>query len=112
MTSAIPMNDFHKDFHIFTVIDLSPHGCITNQHKNQLPVGLLAHLIEHYIYIAGGPEFKSYTGLNFLEALFFTGHIFTTALSNVCYCKDRFHIHKASLLSKELLGTIHFFKIT
>ena len=35
------------DFHIFTVIDLSLHGFITNQLNEQLPVGLLAQLVEH-----------------------------------------------------------------
>ena len=41
------------DFHIFTVI-YSPnlHGFIWNQYNDQLPVGLLAQLVEHYTGIA------------------------------------------------------------
>ena len=40
------------DFYIFTVIYLSLHGFIWNQHKEQLPVGLLAQLVEHCTSIA------------------------------------------------------------
>ena len=36
------------DFHIFTVIYSSLHRFIWNQHNDQLPVGLLAQLVEHY----------------------------------------------------------------
>ena len=42
----------HNDFYIFTVIYLSLHGFIWNQHKEQLPVGLLAQLVEHCTSIA------------------------------------------------------------
>ena len=35
------------DFHIFPVIYLPLHGFIRNQHDDQLPVGFLAHLVEH-----------------------------------------------------------------
>ena len=35
------------DFIIFTVIYSSLHGFITNQHNDQLPVGLLAEFVEH-----------------------------------------------------------------
>ena len=40
------------DFYIFTVIYLSLHGFIWNQLKEQLPVGLLAQLVEHCTSIA------------------------------------------------------------
>ena len=39
-------------YYIFTVIYLSLHGFIWNQHKEQLPVGLLAQLVEHCTSIA------------------------------------------------------------
>ena len=34
------------DFHVFTVVYSSLHGLICNQHKDQLPVGLLTQLVE------------------------------------------------------------------
>ena len=40
------------DFYIFKVIYLSLHGFIWNQHNDQLPVGLLAQLVEHCTGIA------------------------------------------------------------
>ena len=40
------------DFHIFTVIYSSLHGFIWNQHTDQLPVGLLAQLVEDCTGIA------------------------------------------------------------
>ena len=40
------------DFHIFTVIYSSLHGFIMNQHNDQLPIGLLAQLVEHCFGIA------------------------------------------------------------
>ena len=33
-------------FYVFTAIDSSLHKFITNQHNDQLPVGLLAKLVE------------------------------------------------------------------
>ena len=42
----------HIWFLIFTVIYSSIHESIWNQHNNQLPVGLLAQLVEHCIGIA------------------------------------------------------------
>ena len=62
------------NFHIFTVIYSSLHGFIWNQHNNQLPVGLLAQLVEYCMGIAEFYGFKSRTGLKF-----FSGLIFTTA---------------------------------
>ena len=35
------------DFHIFTTVYSPLHGFIWNQHSDQLPVGLLAQLVEH-----------------------------------------------------------------
>ena len=40
------------DFHIFLAVYLSLHGFIWNQHNDQLPVGLLAQLVEHCTGIA------------------------------------------------------------
>ena len=39
------------DFHIFTVIDSSPHRFIMNQHNDKLLAGLLAQSVEHYTMI-------------------------------------------------------------
>ena len=36
-------------FHILTVVDVSLHGFITSQHYDQLPVGLLALLVEREV---------------------------------------------------------------
>ena len=40
------------DFHIFTFVYSPLHGYIWYQHNDQLPVGLLARLIEHCTGIA------------------------------------------------------------
>ena len=40
------------DFHIFTAVYSPLHGFIWNQHSDQLPVGLLAQLVEHCTGIA------------------------------------------------------------
>ena len=40
------------DFHIFTAVYSPLHGFIWNQHSGQLPVGLLAQLVEHCTSIA------------------------------------------------------------
>ena len=40
------------DFHTSTVIYSSLHGFTTKQHNDQLPVGLLAQLLEYYTGIA------------------------------------------------------------
>ena len=40
------------DFRIFTVVCLSLHGFVWNQHSDQLPVGLQAKLVELYTGIA------------------------------------------------------------
>ena len=62
------------DFHIFTVVYSPLHGFIWNQHDDQLPVGLLAQLVEHCTSIA------EVMGLNPIQAwIFFQALIFTTA---------------------------------
>ena len=40
---AVELYDIHK----FTVVQSSLHMLITNQHNDQLPVSLLAQLVEH-----------------------------------------------------------------
>ena len=40
------------DFHIFPAIYSPLHGFIWNQHSDQLPIGLLAQLVEHCTGIA------------------------------------------------------------
>ena len=57
------------DIYIFTVVYSPLHGFIWNQHNDQLPVGLLAQLVEHCPGIAG------VTSSNPLQACI----IFTTA---------------------------------
>ena len=53
------------DFHVFTVIDSSLHKFITNQHNDQLLVGLLAQLVEDCICI------KEVMGSNPVQAWIF-----------------------------------------
>ena len=72
----------------FTVIDSSLHRFITSQHNDQLPVSLLAQLVEQYTaWYCRDHGFKSHTGLNFLRPYI---HYCS---SDVHYCKDHFHIH-------------------
>ena len=52
ITAKIISLSFVNDFHIFTAIHLSPQRFITNQQNDQLPVGLLAQLVEHCTCIA------------------------------------------------------------
>ena len=62
------------DFHIFLAVYLSLHGFIWNQHNDQLPIGLLAHLVERCTGIA------EVMGSNSVQAwMFFSGLVFTTA---------------------------------
>ena len=61
------------DFHIFTAVYSPLHGFIWNQHSDQLPVGLLAQLVEHCTGIA------EVMGSNPVQAWIFSGLIFTTA---------------------------------
>ena len=74
------------DFHIFTVIYSSLHGFIWNQHTDQLPVGLLAQLVEHCTGIA------EVMGSNPLQAWIFFRPYFHYCSSSVRYCEDRFLI--------------------
>ena len=62
------------DFHIFKIIYSPLHGFIWNQHSDQLPVGLLAQLVNHCTGIA------EIMGPNPVQAwIFFSDLIFTTA---------------------------------
>ena len=61
------------DFHIFTVIYSSLQGIFWNQHKDQLPVGLLAQLVEHCIIAQ-----SSWVQILYRPEIF-SGLIFTTA---------------------------------
>ena len=71
----------------FTVIDSSLHRFITSQQNDQLPVSLLAQLVEHCTaWYCRDHGFKSHTGLKFLRPYI---HYCS---SDVHYCKDRFHI--------------------
>ena len=82
--SSVSLSAVHiRDFHIFTVIYSSLHGFIWNQHNDQLPVGLLAHLVEHcmvsqrsWVQIPYRPEF-------FLDLVHY-------CLSSVHYCEVTF----------------------
>ena len=73
------------DFHIFLAIYSSLYGFIWNQH-DQLPVGLLAQLVERCIGIA------EVMGSIPVQAWFFSGLIFHYC-SSVQYCEDHFYIH-------------------
>ena len=75
------------DFHIFTTVYSPLHGFIWNQHSDQLPVGLLAQLVEHCTGIT------KVMGSNPEHAWIFFRPSFHYYLSNVHYCEDRFHIH-------------------
>ena len=63
------------------------HGFIWNQLIDQLPVGLLAQLIERCTGIA------DVMGSNPVQARIFSGLVFHYCLSSVHYCEDHFHIH-------------------
>ena len=79
------------DFHIFITVYSPLHGFIWNQHIDQLPVGLLAQLVEHCTGIA------EVMGSNPVQAwiFFFFRRSFHYYLSSVHYCEDRFHIHNS-----------------
>ena len=74
-------------FYIFLTIYSSLHGFIWNQLNDQLPVGLLAQLVEPCTGIA------EVMGSNPVQAWFFFRPYFCCCSSSVHYCKDRFHIH-------------------
>ena len=69
-------------------IDSSLHGFITNQQNDQLLIGLLAQLVEHWTGIA------EVIGSNPVQGwIFFSRPYFYYCLSSVHYCEDRLHIH-------------------
>ena len=81
------------DFHIFTTVYSPLHGFIWNQHSDQLPVGLLAQLVEHCTGIA------EVMGSNPVQAWIFFRPSFYYYLSSVHYCEDRFHIQEMLLFA-------------
>ena len=83
------------DFHIFTTAYSSLHGFIWNQHSDQLPVGLLAQLVEHCTGIA------EVMGSNPIQAWIPLRPSFHYYLSSVHYCEDRFHIQSGLCLNAE-----------
>ena len=89
------------DFHIFTTVYSPLHGFIWNQHSDQLPVGLLAQLVEHCTGIA------EVMGSNPVQAWIFFRPSFHYYLSSVHYCEDRFHIHVFNRSSNIWLPYIH-----
>ena len=76
---------FIYDFHISTVIYSPLLRFIWNQHNDQLPVGLLAQLVEH---CTGTAEVM---GSNPIHPEFFQAS-FSLPLKLCCNCEDRFHI--------------------
>ena len=74
------------EFHIFTVIYSPLHRFIWNQHYDQLPVGLLAQLVECCTSIA------EVMGSNFVQAWIFFWLYFHYFLSSVHNCEDRSNI--------------------
>ena len=89
------------DFHIFTAVYSPLHGFIWNQHSDQLPVGLLAQLVEHCTGIA------AVMGSNPVQAWIFFRPSFHYWLSSVPYCEDRYHIHVFIRSSNIGLSYIH-----
>ena len=75
------------DFCILTAVYSPLKGFIWNQHRNQLPVGLLAQLVEHCSGIA------EIMGSNPAQAWIFFKPSFHYYLSSVHNCEDRYHIH-------------------
>ena len=75
------------DFCIFTAVYSPLKGFIWNQNRDQLPVGLLAQLVEHCTGIA------EVMGSNPAKAWIFFKPSFHYYLSNVHNCEDRYHIH-------------------
>ena len=65
------------------------------------PVGLLVHLVEHWIGIA------EVMGSNPVRARIFSGLIFHYCSSSAYYCEDRFHIHVFIRSSQIWFSYIH-----
>ena len=80
------------DFHIFTTVYSPRHKFIWNQHIDQLPVGLLAQLVEHCTGIS------EVHWSNPIQAWIFFRPFFHYFLSSVHYYEDRFHIHTISTI--------------
>ena len=78
------------NFHIFTVIYSSFYRFIWNQHNDQLPVGLLAQLVEHCTGIT------VVMGSNPIQAWIFSGLIFTNAQVVFITAKIAFIYRKSS----------------
>ena len=85
------------NFHIFTVIYSSFYRFIWNQHNDQLPVGLLAQLVEHCTGIA------EVMGSNPIQAWIFFRPYFHYCSSSVHYRKDCFHIQKILTLCLQVV---------
>ena len=86
-----------RDFHIITVIYSSLHGFIWNQHSNQLPVGLLAQLVEHCPVSQGSGVQTSYRPESFSGLIFTTAQVvFITAqiafMFKTSYVKKKFNV--------------------
>ena len=89
------------DFYIFTVVYSPLHGFIWNQHNDQLPVGLLAQLVECCTSIA------EVMGSNPVQAWIFFRRHFHNCSSSVHYCEDHFNIHVFICSSNIWLSYIH-----
>ena len=71
---------------IFIVIYSSLHGFIKNQNNDQLPISLLAELVDHYT------GFRGVMGVQILyRPEFFSTLYFHYSLSGVYYCDDLSH---------------------
>ena len=93
------------DFHIFTVIYSPLWGFIWNQHNDQLPVGLLAQLVEHCTSIA------LVLGPNLVQAWIFFRSYFHYHWSSVRNCKDGFHLCvKCSILGRFIHVVAYLFR--
>ena len=82
--------DFQYDFHIFTVVYSPLHRFIWYQHHAQLPVALLAQLVERCTGVA-----EVMVQIQYRPKFFFRPY-FHYCSSGVHYCKDCFHIHKTN----------------
>ena len=76
-------------FHIFTFIYSSFTGKIKNSQYDQLPVGLIAQLVEHCTGIAEVMGFESLSSLNFFFFFFFFFQAFFSQLFKLrSNCED------------------------
>ena len=92
-------------FHIFTVIYSPLRGFIWNQHNDQLPVGLLAQLVERWTSIA------LVLGPNLVQAWIFFRSYFHYHWSSVHNCKDGFHLCvNCSILGRFILPVYNISK--